>query len=137
MSVSFPRSKISIIREKGSGPVPITVFGKIADILIDIAEDNPDTILFYFCDIVEGIPNALQGRSLLSHEYRNSLFKLLFQRYQSKAREHWSDIEIVLLSNDPPVELYAHFLLRDKHMPLVNILKSEVSNNFAAISEEK
>ncbi len=133
----FEIVEVSIIREKGSHSIPVAVFGKISDILVSIAEDNPNTILFYFCDIVEGIPHTRPGKHILSHEYRNTLFKLLFQRYQSKAREHWSDIEIILLSNNPPVELYAHFLLRDKHLPLVNFLKEEVRNNFEAIADQK
>ena len=136
-AVDFEIVEVSIIREKGMGPVPVAVFGRIADILVDIAEDNQNTILFYFCDIVEGIPRTRPGRKILSHEYRNALFKLLFQRYRSKAREHWSDIEINLLSNDPPIELYAHFLLRDRHLPLVDILRNEVRNNFETISEQK
>ncbi len=38
---------------------------------------------------------------------------------------------------EPPLEMYAHFLLRDRHLPLVDLLRSEVENNFQAISEQK
>ena len=33
--------------------------------------------------------------------------------------------------------MYAHFLVRDRHLPLVELLKNEVHNNFKAISEQK
>ena len=59
----FELVEVGIIREKGNGPIRVEVFGKIADILISIAEDNPSTILFYFCDIVEGIPHNRKGYS--------------------------------------------------------------------------
>ena len=53
----------SVLSERGSGPIKVEVFGKIANILISIAEDNPNTILFYFCDIVEGIRFAYSAMS--------------------------------------------------------------------------
>ena len=74
-SQEFELVEVSIIREKGNGPIKVEVFGRIADILVSIAEDNPTTILFYFCDIVEGIPHPRTGRDIPSHEYRNLLFK--------------------------------------------------------------
>ena len=136
-SQEFELVEVSIIREKGNGPIKIEVFGKIADILISIAEDNPITILFYFCDIVEGIPHSRTGRDIPSHEYRNYLFKLLFQRYCEKASEHWSDIEVILRSQEPQLEMYAHFLVRDRHLPLVELLRKEVLNNFETITGQK
>ena len=48
--------EITIIREAGNGPINIEVFGKIAQVLISIAQDNPNTVLYYFCDITEKIP---------------------------------------------------------------------------------
>ena len=133
----FELLEVSIIRAKGTKTIKMDVFGKIADILISIAEDNPEGILFYFCDIVEGIPNQRSNKLIASHEYRNELFKLLFKRYSPKAKEHWSDIEVVLESDSPKLEMYAHFLLRDKHLPLADFLRGEVQNSFEIISEQK
>lgn len=137
ISQSFEIVEVSIIREKGNSPIKVDIFGKIADIIISIAEDNPNTVIFYFCDIIEGIPHLRTGRSIPSHEYRNYLFKLLFQRYCEKASEHWSDIEVILKSQDPQLEMYAHFLVRDRHLPIVDLLRNEVLNNFKSITEEK
>jgi len=137
LSQEFELVEVSIIREMGTGSIKVEVFGKIADILISIAEDNPNTILFYFCDIVEGIPHPRRGRDIPSHEYRNILFKLLFQRYCEKATEHWSDIEIILRSQEPQLEMYAHLLVRDRHLPLVELLRKEVQNNFETITSQK
>ncbi|MBO4625435.1 MAG: hypothetical protein J5646_08105 [Bacteroidales bacterium] len=133
----FELLEVSIIRDKGTSPIKMEIFGKIADILISIAEDNPEGILFYFCDIVEGIPNQRPNKLIASHEYRNELFKLLFKRYSPKARDHWSDIEVVLESDSPKLEMYSHFLLRDKHLPLVDFLRNEIHNNFEIISDQK
>lgn len=58
-------------------------------------------------------------------------------RYKALASEHWSDIEVVLQSDTPKLEMYAHFLLRDRHLPLVEILRKEVRSNFEAISNQK
>lgn len=133
----FELLEVSIIRDREAGPIKISVFGRIADILISIAEDNPNGVLFFFCDIVEGIPNQRPNKSIASHEYRNRLFKLLFERYSPKAKDHWSDIEVVLESDSPRIEMYTHFLLRDKHLPLVEFLQGEIQNNFELISEQK
>lgn len=40
----FELLEVSIIRESGSNPISVEVFGKIADILVSIAEENPQTI---------------------------------------------------------------------------------------------
>lgn len=129
--------EITIIREAGNGPINIDVFGKIAQVLISIAKDNPNTVLYYFCDITEEIPYQRAGKEQTYQEYRNNLFKLLFQRYRTIAGDHWSDIEIEMKSTQPLQTYYAHFLLRDQHIPLVQILRNEVLSNFKSISEQK
>lgn len=136
-SEAFEVLEVSLIRKAGDNPIKMEVFGKIADILLSIAEENPHTILFYFCDIVEGIPRLRTGKGIQAHKYRNELFKLLFARYCKRAQEHWSDIEVILKSTDPFLEMYAHFLVRDKHLTLIDLLKAEVQNNFQAISDQK
>ena len=40
--------EISIARETGTGVVPIKVFGEIAKKLINIADNDPDVIFYYF-----------------------------------------------------------------------------------------
>lgn len=129
--------EITIVRETGNNPIKMEVFGKIAQVLISIAQDNPDTILYYFCDMTEALPHLRPGRTLSYQEYRNNLFKQLFQRYCSKSNEHWTDIEVEMRSTQLEQTLYAHFLLRDKHLPLVDILRNEVLNNFKSISDQK
>ena len=79
---SFDLLEVCIVREKGTGPIRMEVFGKIAELLISVAEENPASVLFYFCDFSEDIPHQ-RRRDMPSHEYRNTLFKLLFQRYES------------------------------------------------------
>lgn len=129
--------EITIVRESGEKPIKMEVFGRIAQVLISIAQDNPDTILYYFCDTTEGLPHQRSGRTLSYQEYRNNLFKNLFQRYSSESTEHWTDIEIEMRSTHLEQTLYAHFLLRDKHLPLVDILRNEVLNNFKSVSDQK
>ena len=127
--------EVSIVRERGTGPIKMEVFGKIAEIIISIVENNPNSVLFYFCDFSEEIP--YQRRRAYSHKYRNDLFKLLFLRYNNLASEHWSDIEIILQSDEPKLELYSHILLRDRHLPIIELLRKEISDNFKAITEQK
>lgn len=129
--------EITIVRENGNNPIKIEVFGRIAQVLLSIAQDNPDTILYYFCDMTEDLPHQRSRRTLSCQEYRNNLFKLLFQRYSNESDEHWTDIEIEMRSTQLEQTLYAHFLLRDKHLPLVEILRNEVLNNFKSISDQK
>lgn len=129
--------EISIVRESGMNPIKMEVFGKIAQVLISLAQDNPNTILYYFCDTTDSLPRQRAGRPISSQVYRNELFKLLFLRYSSLAKDRWSDIEIEMHSTQPELTLFAHFLLRDKHLPLVDILRAEVLNNFQSISEQK
>ena len=129
--------EITIIREKGDNPIPMEAFGKIAQVLISLAQDDPDTILYYFCDMTDDLPHQRAGRILTCHEYRNKLFKQLFIRYSNGTDEHWTDVEVEMRSTQLNQNLFSHFLLRDKHLQLVDILKNEVLNNFKSISEQK
>lgn len=129
--------EISIYRESGNNPIRMEVFGKIAQVLITIAQDNPQTLFYYFCDATERLPHQRAGRNIALHEYRNTLFSKLFKRYQQQAGVHWSDIEIELKSDIEEQVFYAHLLIRDKHLSLVDILRNEVLSNFKTISEQK
>ena len=60
-----------------------------------------------------------------------------FNGIAKKHREHWSDIEVILRSQEPLLEMYAHFLVRDRHLPLVELLRKEVLNNFETITGQK
>ena len=44
---------------------------------------------------------------------------------------------LILRSQEPLLEMYAHFLVRDRHLPLVELLRKEVLNNFETISSQK
>ena len=133
----FDIIEVSIIREKGNNPIKIGVFGKIAEILMSIVEDNPEIVFFYFCDTIEEIPKYRPNRLISAHNYRNELFKLLFKRYSPEAKDHWSDVEIVLESDSPKLEFYSHLLVRDRHLPMVDYLRDEIYDNFGMISEQK
>ena len=55
----------------------------------------------------------------------------------AEVKEHWSDIEVILQSDEPKLELYAHVLLRDRHLPLIDLFKKEIRGNFEAITAQK
>ena len=44
---------------------------------------------------------------------------------------------LILRSQEPLFEMYALFLVRDRHLPLVELLRKEVLNNFETISSQK
>ena len=46
-------------------------------------------------------------------------------------------ISLILRSQEPLLEMYAHFLVRDRHLPLVELLRKEVLNNFETITSQK
>ncbi len=43
----------------------------------------------------------------------------------------------ILRSQEPQLEMYAHFLVRDRHLPLVELLRKEALNNFETITGQK
>ena len=127
--------EISVAREKGNGVVPIKVFGEIAKKLINIADNDQDVIYYYFCDATDEIPNQRASKRTKCQDYRNELFKLIFQRYYSLAKDNWFDNEIRMHFEDS--NYFAHFLIREQHSDVIELLKTEVMNDFQEIISSK
>lgn len=123
--------EISITRETGTGVVPVKVFGEIAKKLINIADNDPNVIFYYFCDATDEIPKQRNNRRTRCQDYRNELFKLVFQRYYNLAKDNWFDNEVRMPSEDS--NYFAHFLIREQHSDVIELLKKEVMNNFQEI----
>ena len=125
--------EINIERIKGESVILLEVFGKIAKTLINIADNNPDVLFYYFCDTSESIPKQRNNKK--GDVYRHELFSLLFERYSKLSEESWIDKPIKLEWEQETY--YIHILLRKKHKRFIDILEKEIKDGFKTIINEK
>ena len=91
---------VSLVREKGNLYTDWSTLSKIVMKLGQILIDNPDIILYYYCDEITPIPNIRASRHLQPAEYRNRLFSILFQKGSSMFPDYgFIDSPISILSD--------------------------------------
>ena len=129
--------EICIDRKDGDSPINIDMLGNLVQIIINELNEHPEVILYYFCDVNEHIPNMRESRKILPQEYRNRLFKSLFNRHYGLLPEPWRDFEIELIDPNTGISYYFHFLVRESQMSVVESLSKEVADNFSIIMNGK
>lgn len=107
------------------------IVSKATDILLS----SPDAVLFYFCDFSEQIPHVRHSRDLLCQEYRDRLFKAMFERFCQNSCEDWNDYRIEAIIHGAPQ--YVHLIFRDEHKEVISVIGQEIKNMFGIIEAEK
>jgi glutaredoxin-related protein len=91
---------VSLVREKGNLYTDWSTLSKIVMKLGQILIENPDIILYYYCDEITPIPNIRASRRLQPAEYRNRLFSILFQKGTSMFPDYgFIDTPISIISD--------------------------------------
>jgi len=132
----FELINIDIVRENGESSVPVGALGDICQTLAKILDDTPDAVAYYFCDYVSPIPGMRDRDGMSCQNYRNCLFKLLFQKFSQDSKEKWEDREVII-ENTGTGDLYAHLIYRDRHKAVIDALVEEIINDSDAILSQK
>jgi len=132
----FELINIDIVRENGESTVPVGALGDICRTLTKILDDTPDAVAYYFCDYLTPIPGMRERDGTSCQNYRNRLFKLLFQKFSKDSKEKWEDREVIIQNTDTD-DLYAHLIYRDRHKAVIDALVEEINNDSDVILSQK
>lgn len=80
--------EIGLERSKGLNFTSHRVLAQIEQCIAEVILDNPNAILFFFCDFISLLPTMKKNMSV--QEYRRRLFSRMFERYV--AQHHITDI---------------------------------------------
>jgi len=126
---------ISIIRKTGISSIPPAVFKEMTSKVCDILSSSPNSVLFYFCDSTDPVPDARQSRHIRCQEYRDKLFSLIFERFCSDSKDEWRDCRIEATIKGEPQ--YAHIIYRGFLQESVDAVGEEIRNIFNIMEVEK
>lgn len=114
---------VSLVREKGDLYTDWSTLSKIVMKLGQTLIDNPDIILYYYCDEITPIPNIRASRSLQPAEYRNRLFSILFEKGTSMFPNHgFIDSPISIISDQG--QAFIHLIGLENQRAKIQLIRS-------------
>lgn len=131
--------EISIERLAGSGRIEPAVFSYIYKELSNVATEREGrAIFFYSCSTTNDIPYRSKSHlTLAPEEYRNKLFKSLFERFVSFCGDMWFDYENIF--SYPEGNYYFHVIYDKNTIPVdvIDHLRDGIADILSAIQEGK
>lgn len=104
--------------------VDTKAFREICEYLVSFLNDNPETILYFYCDDRNKPPRQRKRKSDMSMQrFRSELFHSFYERYvpdQEKIKEH-------ILRTESQVEICIHLIYPAVVEEQANIIKNAIS----------
>ena len=115
--------EVILDRVKGTNSTKLHILSEISNIIYRFFKENPNIILYFFCDDLNAIPNNL--KNIEPQAYRSQLFSALFSRHVNKYNIIGiEDISICIdsMGNNE----YIHFITRSEHLKYIEIIKNNI-----------
>ena len=137
---AFIGSEIEIIevdleRISGTTRTSPSILYKIADLIGSFMEQDPDCVLYFYCDDIALLPKDATQKNIWPQEYRSRLFSRMFEHY---SMQHTSlsaeNIPIVIDAVGRPI--YMHLIARTEHLTYIDTIKKYVINNYGKPSND-
>jgi hypothetical protein len=125
-------SELIIDRLSGEKVTEQAVLHDITAWVADVFANNPNLIIYYSCDDMMPIPsrnNSSGNRNLPVNEYRSRLFSHIFDTYMSSHQVSGvtnTPIRLDNYENGVGYSIFIHFIARDKHAEIVELLKADI-----------
>ena len=121
-------SEIIIDRIRGGESTAQEVLHAITGRIADLFAENGNMILYYSCDDMNPIPSRNTkgaNKNLSVQEYRSKLFSHIFDSYMVSHQVSGFSNTPIIISGEGYTQ-FMHLIARDKHQPIVDIIKNDV-----------
>lgn len=119
--------EIGLERSKGLGFTNHRVLAEIERCISEVILNNPNVILFFFCDFISLLPTMRKDMSV--QEYRSRLFSRMFERYV--AQHHITDIINRVTTVEGVAEnYYFHVIARKHHLAFADMISANIQKGF-------
>jgi hypothetical protein len=125
-------SELMIERISGESTTGQDVLHDITSWVAELFASNPRLIIYYSCDDINPIPsrNTNSGnRNMPVNEYRSRLFTHIFDTYMNSHQVSGvknTPVQLDNYENGKGYSLFFHFIARDIHSDIVNMLKKDI-----------
>lgn len=115
---------VDLRRLEGTHVTGCEVLSALANAIADFFIQEEDTIICYYCDFLNPIPNTNKN-TMPPQEYRSRLFENMFQRYVRG--HHIDNIRLSVIEiNGINEKYYFHVIYRENHSILASIIGSDL-----------
>ena len=125
-------SELIIERISGDSTTGQEVLYDITGWIAEMFASNPNLIIYYSCDDMTPIPSRNKNsdnRDMPVNEYRSRLFSHIFDTYMTSHQVSGvinTPIQLDNYENGVGYSLFFHFIARDIHSDIVEILKADI-----------
>lgn len=125
-------SELIIERIIGDSTTAQAVLHDITGWVAELFASNPNLIIYYSCDDMTPIPSRntnSDNRNMPVNEYRSKLFTHIFDTYMASHQVSGvinTPIQLDNYENGVGYSLFFHFISRDIHSDIVELLKEDI-----------
>ena len=127
-------SELIIERISGDSTTGQEVLHDITGWVAEMFASNPNLIIYYSCDDMTPIPSRNKNsdnRDMPVNEYRSRLFSHIFDTYMTSHQVSGvinTPIQLDNYENGIGYSLFFHFIARDIHSDIVEMLKADIKD---------
>ena len=125
-------SELMIERISGESTTAQEVLHDITSWVAELFANNPNLIIYYSCDDMTPIPSRntnSDNKDIPVNAYRSKLFTHIFDTYMTSHQVSGvtnTPIQLDNYENGVGYSLFFHFIARDTHSDIVEILKEDI-----------
>ena len=125
-------SELIIERITGNSPTGQDVLHDITGWVAELFASHPNLIIYYSCDDMAPIPSRnknSENKNMPVNAYRSRLFSLIFDTYMTSHQVTGvsnTPIQLDNYNNGVGYSLFFHFIARDIHSDIVDMLKNDI-----------
>ena len=77
--------EVSLVRQRREDMTDLATLSKLVERIGKFLIENPNVILYYYCDEMNAVHGMRPSRDISSPEYRNQLFSILYSKVQDSS----------------------------------------------------
>lgn len=121
--------EVDLERINGSSKTSLSILYKIAELIGNFMEQDPDCVLYFFCDDIAPLPTKTTKKNIWPQEYRSRIFSGMFEHY-SIQHESLSAVNIPIVIDAVGRPIYMHLIARAEHLAFIDTIKDYVMTNY-------
>lgn len=119
--------EVSLVRQRGEDTTDLATLSELVTRVGKFMLDNPDIILYYYCDEFNSIPGMRPSRDMPSQEYRNQLFSILYTKGTRQFPElSIIDMPIFFIGED--YKTFIHLIYRESLQDKADMIKDYLTD---------
>ena len=119
--------EVSLVRQCGDDMADLATLSELVERIGKFLIENPNVILYYYCDEINAVPAMRSSRDISSPEYRNQLFSILYKKGARQLPE-LSIIDMPIVFIGEGHKTFIHLIYRDDLQNKADVIKDYLTD---------